>query len=130
MKLFQFENYGVVHNQFDKKKLRKELQNGINGIVNSYTLDMIYDYKITNFILQVGLEHIEVSIFGYGKPDLESDSKKQDALVKLIFDKNKKNWSVKYKKSHLYKEIETIDTEVKSEKIFEMIDRIIKFLNK
>ena len=128
MGLFKFESY-YDHNS--NKKLKKDISKKIREILNPYTLSYVFDYKIIHFIITVlDTDLVEVSIFGYGKPDLDDNVKKQDALVKFIFQKGKKIWTFKYKKSKIYRKIENRDSETKSENIFEIKDKILSHLNK
>jgi len=126
MKLFEdFYN-------FNEKKDKKEMLKGIKDIISLYTLDYIFDYKITNFIVDIVdlYKRVDVTIFGYGRPSLDSEHKKQDALIKLIFVKGKLLWSCKYKKSKVYKKIQRRDTEIKTENLFDIRNKILDFLNK
>jgi len=127
-----FENVVYYTGNFvDKKKIKKELKTDIKNIINFFILKPIFDYKITNFIVNVINDNkiIEIIIFGIGKPDIDVNKLKDDPLIKLVFTK-KNIWLSKYMKSKVYKKIQYRNTEITTENLFSIRDNVLEYLNK
>lgn len=126
MKHLEYYNY----NYLDKKKIKKELNSDIRNILNSFYLKLIFDYKIIDFDINLNIDYkiLEITIFGYGNPIIGEDFKKNDVLLKLIFEKKLNNWVIKIKKSKIFKKIQYRNTEIKLENLNLIKNKILNIL--
>lgn len=126
MKHLEYYNY----NYLDKKKIKKELNSDIRNILNSFYLKLIFDYKIIDFDINLNIDYkiLEITIFGYGNPIIGEDFKKDDVLLKLIFEKKLNNWVIKIKKSKIFKKIQYRNTEIKLENLNLIKNKILNIL--
>jgi len=114
-----------------EKDIKKEMNNTIKDILNSFTMEYIFDYRITNYIVDFFDKNtkIEVTIFGYGSA-LGDGNNSQDALLKLVFQKKKKIWQVSYRKSKAFRKMQNRTTEYKLENLIKIRTEILNYLNK
>jgi hypothetical protein len=126
MKHLEYYNY----NYLDKKKIKKELNSDIKNILNSFYLKLIFDYKIIDFDINLNIDYkiLEITIFGFGNPIIGEDLKKDDVLLKLIFEKKLNNWIIKIKKSKIFKKIQYRNTETKLENLNLIKNKILNIL--
>lgn len=116
------ENYNYYK---DKKKIKNDIKN----ILDNFYLEYIFDYKITKFIINVDDNKIDISIFGYGKPYLDKDKKKEDALLKLIFEEKRDKWNLKIKKSNIFKKIQHRNVDITLDNLNIIKNEVLKYLN-
>jgi hypothetical protein len=126
MKHLEYYNY----NYLDKKKIKKELNSDIKNILSSFYLKLIFDYKIIDFDINLNIDYkiLEITIFGFGNPIIGEDFKKDDVLLKLIFEKKLNNWIIKIKKSKIFKKIQYRNTETKLENLNLIKNKILNIL--
>lgn len=126
---FQVNEYGYGYVYKSDKEVKKEMNTEIKSILNSYTMEYVFNYRMTNFIVEFFNKNtkIEVTIFGFGSALGEGNT--QDALLKLIFEK-KKIWVVSYKKSKVFRKMQNMTTEYKLENIAKIRTKILNYLNK
>jgi len=111
------------------KDIKKEINKSIKDIINPFIMKYVFDYRITHFILDFLNKNtkIELTIFGFGPI---GDGNKEDALLKIIFEKKKNTWVVFYKKSKIFRKIQNRSTEIKLENIGKIRTEILNYLNK
>lgn len=111
------------------KDIKKEINKSIKDIINPFIMKYVFDYRITHFILDFLNKNtkIELTIFGFGPI---GDGNKEDALLKIIFEKKKNTWVVSYKKSKIFRKIQNRSTEIKLENIGKIRTEILNYLNK
>lgn len=121
------ENY-YYYNKEDIKRIK----NNIKDILDSFYLEYIFDYKMTRFEIDIDkdIEKIKISIFGFGNPYIDKEFKKEDALLKMIFEKKRNKWKLKKViKSNVFKMVKNRDTEVKLSNLNIIKIEILKYLN-
>ena len=87
----------------------------------------IYNYFITNYIINIKKNKIEINIFGYGQIDYNTEAK-HDALIKIIFLKINNKWIIKTKKSDIYKKMLKQTNSKKNNLILDIISDIYKYV--
>jgi len=118
-----FENLAVYNTDKEKKK---KLRSGLRNILNDFVLKYVFDYFITNSIIEIpSLSHIEINIFGYGELD---NVAKHDALAKLIFIEKNKEWNLKIIKSDVYKIMLKNNNNVHDKTFLSLVNNILKYL--
>jgi len=125
-----YGGYGS-YNFKSEKDIKNEMDTKIKDILNPFTMSYIFDYKITNFIIDIFNKNtkIEVTIFGFGSA-LGNGRNSQDALLKLIFEKKKDIWQVSYKKSKSFRKMQNRTTEYKLDNLITIRKKILNYLNK